>query len=685
MRRDRLGDRVVALAKSRSQAVATRRHLLVALLEDYDVNPPRWQGHLEHAERSLSSGTSIDPPVVADDVEDLLDQCSDAPGALAVAERLIAEFSDLGDLPDNGALEEETPSAWSEGSDPYAFKIDADDFFCLSSAHRSVVRQIEILNEAVDPSRGDVTLKVSVETATGEPLLHPYEREIPALQIGETKSFRDIRMPPNFVELATLDEQLPGNLLVEVSVGSEVVGRYRKQISFLAYNQWMHNPQNFDSLSAFVHPNHPSLAPVITRTRELLGERTENPSTEGYQDSGNKERWLAMAEAVYDALCELDLTYSDPPASFEGFGQKVRTPDRVLEEHAATCLDSAVLLASCLEAVGLDSVLILVRGHAFAGLLMGDHVAGVMEAMDPRGGVVPNPNDILDLYSNGRFVPIETTTITVGKKKTFAEAIEATTHYFTRSGTGRQHLHALVVPEGCYEQRPNPVRPLPARRLAKGVVVGLDVQEPQIKPGRGRLTRGSEASDLYAVLHFKPASMEALDSDLGLLDLLPALAAATRVEEIIHETLAVETPIHGDRLAKIVGRRCGMARVSAARAKQILDLVPAGFREETGQGLFVWGSGWAPDDYTVFRVTPRGVTDRQINHIASQEILNAAVHVLESGFTGKPEELIKETNRALGFARCGSKVRYRIGAVLAAAADTEILISDGTGYRIPTD
>ncbi|MDP7208998.1 MAG: hypothetical protein QF523_03890, partial [Acidimicrobiales bacterium] len=107
--------------------------------------------------------------------------------------------------------------------------------------------------------------------------------------------------------------------------------------------------------------------------------------------------------------------------------------------------------------------------------------------------------------------------------------------------------------------------------------------------------------------------------------------------------------------------------------------------EETGQGLFVWGSGWAPDDYTVFRVTPRGVTDRQINHIASQEILNAAVHVLESGFTGKPEELIKETNRALGFARCGSKVRYRIGAVLAAAADTEILISDGTGYRIPTD
>ena len=678
MRKSLLTDRVVELAKSHSHAVATRVHLMVALLEDRDVKPSRWRAHLEVAERSLlPRGTSIDPPVLADDVLELLDECTDASGALVVAERLIAELSNPSNLPDE---EEENPAPviWSEGADPYAFKVDADDVFCLSSSHRPVIHQIDVLNESVDPSRGDILLKVSVEAATSEPLLHLYERECPALQIEETKTFRDIRMVPNFVELASLDEQLQGNLLVEVIVGGEVVGRHRKPITFLAYNQWLWSPHNFDSLSAFVHPNHPSLAPVIQRARELLGERTEDPSTEGYQGS-DRERWSAMAESVYDALCELDLVYSDPPASFEGLGQKVRTPDRVLEERAATCLDSAVLMASCLEAIGLDSVLVIVQGHAFVGLLMGGNVARAMGAMDPQGGVIPNPNDILDLFSKNHFIPIETTTITVGHRESFAGAIASAKSRFTKEAAGK--LQGLVVPEACYEQRPDPVRPLPARRLVDGAVVGLDVAEPHIKPARGG---PAEASEFYGPTPFEPASMEALDNDLGLLDLLPAPKAITRVKEIIDETLAVEAPVHGQRLVRVVGRRCGMARVSAARATQILVQIPADLCEKTEEGLFVWGVGQRPDEFRGFRRTPRSVTDRPIDHIASQEIVNAAIHVLESEFAVEPGDLVKETSVELGIARCGTKVRDRIGKVLARAETAETLVSDGAMYRLPT-
>ena len=683
MRKELLTDRVLALAKSRSHAVATRLHLLVVLLKDQEVNPPRWQAHLEVAERSLlPNGTSIDTPVLAVDVQDLLDECAVASGVLAVEERLIAEFSDVGDLPvEEAAGDEAMPPTWSEGLDPYAFKVEADAFFCLSSSHKSVIHQVDVLNESVDPSQGDVVLKVSVEAATNEPLLHAYESEIPALQIGEMKTFRDIQMIPNFVELATLDEQLTGNLLVEVFVGGEVVGRHRKPLTFLAYNQWWHRPQHYDSLSAFVHPNHPSLAPVIQRARVLLGERTGDPSTDGYQ-TPNRERWLAMAEAVYDALCELDLVYTDPPASFEGFGQKVRTPDRVLEEQAATCLDSAVLMASCLEAIGLDSVLVLVRRHAFVGLLMGDRVAHSMGAMDPRGGVIPNQNDILDLFSKDHFVPIETTTITVGLRKSFTDAIAQVQRFFGRNGVAE--LQGLVVPEECFRQRPDPVTPLPARRLVGGVVVGLDAPEPHIKPQRGRLTEVFEDSELSGVVPFETASTEALDNDRGLLDLLSDPAVVARVQELIHETLTAEAPIHGERLTRIVGHRCGISRVRAVRAKQILALVPTELREETDQGLFVWGSGWKPDNYNVFRRTPRGVTDRQIDHIAAQEIVNAAIHALKSEFAAEPDELIKETSVALGYARCGSQVRYRIGEVLARAVDTEELVYDGTMYRLPT-
>ena len=261
----------------------------------------------------------------------------------------------------------------SEASRGFRVRADVNDYFYLAASHRPVVRSVEITNESVDPARGDVVLRVSVEAE--EPLVHVYEREIPPLEIGESKTFRAIRMLPDFVELARLDEQLPANLLVEVLVGGETVGHSREPVTFLAYNQWMHRSDYWDSLSAFVLPHHPALAPVMKRVRHLLKERTEDgdSSTSGYQRD-DPQHWLTMAAAVYDALCELKLDYTNPPASFEGMGQKIRTPDRILEEGAATCLDSSVLMASCLEAAGLDSVLVIVAGHAFAGLLMREDV-----------------------------------------------------------------------------------------------------------------------------------------------------------------------------------------------------------------------------------------------------------------------------------------------------------------------
>ena len=54
---------------------------------------------------------------------------------------------------------------------------------------------------------------------------------------------------------------------------------------------------------------------------------------------------LTADRGVY-ALAERKLNYSNPPASFEGYGQKIRTPDLVFSENCATCLDSSVLYAS---------------------------------------------------------------------------------------------------------------------------------------------------------------------------------------------------------------------------------------------------------------------------------------------------------------------------------------------------
>ena len=73
--------------------------------------------------------------------------------------------------------------------------------------------------------------------------------------------------------------------------------------------------------------------------------------------------------AIYTAITEQQIIYSTIPASFEEYGQRVRLADSVMAQKLGTCLDMALLYASCLEAIGLNALIIITQGHAFAGAL----------------------------------------------------------------------------------------------------------------------------------------------------------------------------------------------------------------------------------------------------------------------------------------------------------------------------
>ncbi|MCP3904634.1 MAG: DUF4011 domain-containing protein, partial [Planctomycetes bacterium] len=79
-----------------------------------------------------------------------------------------------------------------------------------------------------------------------------------------------------------------------------------------------------------------------------------------------------MTAAIYAALQAREITYSNPPASFETTGQRIRLPDRILDTRLATCLDLALLAAACIEQAGLHPLVVLVRDHAFVGVWLGN-------------------------------------------------------------------------------------------------------------------------------------------------------------------------------------------------------------------------------------------------------------------------------------------------------------------------
>ena len=122
-------------------------------------------------------------------------------------------------------------------------------------------------------------------------------------------------------------------------------------------------------LAAFVTPRHIALDPIIRRASEWLNKWTGSSSLNAYtHDVPNRPKMIIGA--LYEAISEQNITYCYPTATLAKHGQKIRTCEELLSEDRGKrgcCLDMALLMCSCLEAVGMHPLLILQDDHAFPG------------------------------------------------------------------------------------------------------------------------------------------------------------------------------------------------------------------------------------------------------------------------------------------------------------------------------
>lgn len=170
--------------------------------------------------------------------------------------------------------------------------------------------------------------------------------------------------------LFSLTEKLVGSVTIEALQGEELIASESRSIELLAYDQW--SGVNFmpETAAAFVSPNHPRVQEIVAKAGAYLQKWCGDPAFTGYQTK-NPNIVKQQMGAVYAALQEQNIAYTMPPASFED-AQRIRMPDAVLESKQGTCIDLSVLYCSCLEAVGLNSLLIFMQGHAYAGCWLED-------------------------------------------------------------------------------------------------------------------------------------------------------------------------------------------------------------------------------------------------------------------------------------------------------------------------
>lgn len=127
-----------------------------------------------------------------------------------------------------------------------------------------------------------------------------------------------------------------------------------------------------EMIAAYITPNHPFVYHIKRKAVDILGKQGLKTAFEGYQ-SNDPERVLQMMSAIYSAIQSEEIVYSSLPPGYEEIGQRLRLLNTIQNEKFGNCIDISLLFAACLEAVDLNPILIIVRGHAFVGCWLQDN------------------------------------------------------------------------------------------------------------------------------------------------------------------------------------------------------------------------------------------------------------------------------------------------------------------------
>jgi very-short-patch-repair endonuclease len=329
-------------------------------------------------------------------------------------------------------------------------ELDPRINFALQQNDVPVIKGVRIENPTPD-TLSDVRLEIRSEPA----FTSVWTRQLDSIQSGAEYCLRDVDLllSPEF--LALLTEMMRGVLHVSLTKGESLIASLSLPVELLAYDQWSGLQSLPEILAAFVLPNHPGIDSTLLRASEVLRLNSGDGALSGYQTQ-SRERVVRTVEAIYLALAEQDIRYTSPPASFEQSGQKVRTPDRILESKLATCLDLAVLAAACFEQAGLHALVVVIQGHAFAGVWLDDECFAHSTEDDPI-----KLRKRVDL---NEIIVFETTHITGSPSPEFAKSVLE----------GRRHLDnadEFLCVIDIHRARKSGIRPLPLRSEGGRTVV----------------------------------------------------------------------------------------------------------------------------------------------------------------------------------------------------------------------
>ena len=359
------------------------------------------------------------------------------------------------------ALTKEKQAVVSNTKNVLQLLCDIDDVLTYATVHNGahIVRDICVKNIS-ESDMDNLMLRVCSDNN----LTENFEQGIEKIKPGEELHIKNLNVLINAGYLASLTERSTCQLTVGIYFEENLLISETMNITVLAFDQWPGLQYTPELLAAFVMPNHPVVTSLIQLAAKYLEKWTGNPSLAGYQfDDPNRVK--NMAAAAYAAIQQNNITYAEPPSSFEAFGQRIRLADAVLDQHLGTCMDLTLLYVACLEAMGLNPVMVMMKGHIFAGVWL------VEESFSDM--IMDDPSQLEKRMSRGihEMVVAECTSMCAGKSVSFDEAVALAEHRVSNYGN-------FVFVIDVKRARSMGIRPLPVRVKTAG---GFEVQHEDRK------------------------------------------------------------------------------------------------------------------------------------------------------------------------------------------------------------
>lgn len=248
-------------------------------------------------------------------------------------------------------------------------------FTCIGSINYALYHcGIPIISDLAIRNSGDHRCSPFTITISIPGYSDLWRRECASLNPGE-------EITEGKVPLSLKYEMLEGNEVrraAQLRVAIDRATVFEKGIDVLGFFEWPTDPAFRKTLACFVQPSNPIIQEIILDAAPGLRGECDPPSFTHLLKTGAPDAASKALETIYTSIVQkYAIRYVHEAPSFGDDSQNLRPPQKVILDPEkgvgqGTCIDLSLLLASCLENIHLQPLILFVREkgsfqHAFVG------------------------------------------------------------------------------------------------------------------------------------------------------------------------------------------------------------------------------------------------------------------------------------------------------------------------------